>query len=187
MSLYDGWDSPRPGWACAQCGFDYDGQDLATTPAFVRELADRYSSRLVNEADEHLAEWRVRPDPATWSALEYACHVRDCFAVYHWRIRKTLAEARPVLPAMRRDAVVTERAYNEQDPLVVAQETRTNADQLASLLAALEGGQWERVCVREGEDLSVAWMARNVVHEGEHHLLDIDDVLDRVRSEQPLE
>jgi DinB superfamily len=187
MSLNDGWDPPGPGWACAQCGFDYDAQDLATTAVFVRELSDRYSSRLVNEADEHRAAWRERPEPGRWSALEYACHVRDCFALYHWRIRKTLAEHRPVLPAMRRDEVVTERAYNQQDPLVVAQETRTNADQLSSLLATLEDGQWERVCVRDGEDLSVEWMARNVVHEGEHHLVDIDDVLARVGTEEPLE
>lgn len=187
MSLNDRWDPPRPGWSCSHCGFDFDGQDLATTPASVRELSDRYRFRLLNEAGEHVAVWRERPAPATWSALEYACHMRDCFALYHWRIRKTLADDRPVLPAMRRDDVVVERAYNEQDPLLVAQETATNADQLASLLAGLQGDQWDRACVREGEVLSVGWMARNVVHEGEHHLLDIDDVLARVRSVQPLE
>ena len=42
-----------------------------------------------------------------------------------------------------------------------------------------------RVGVREGEELSVAWMAANVVHEGRHHLLDIDHVLARVSAGDP--
>jgi hypothetical protein len=187
MSLYDGWDAPRPGWTCPQCGFDYDRCDVATTPQYVQQLAGRYEHRLVTEADGNLAAWRQRPDPTTWSALEYSCHMRDCFAVYLWRIRRALADYRPVLPAMRRDDAVIERAYNEQNPLVVAEETSTNAQQLSRLLAGLADEQWERTCLREDEELSVSWMARNVVHEGEHHLVDIDDVLARLRSEQPLE
>ena len=32
-------------------------------------------------------ELRRRPDPATWSTLEYACHVRDVFRLYDERLR----------------------------------------------------------------------------------------------------
>lgn len=187
MSVHDGWDAPRPGWVCPKCGFDYDDQDVVTTPALVQELGAAYRSRLLEEAHKDVAVWRVRPDPATWSALEYACHVRDCFALYDWRIRRVVARDRPQLHAMRRDDVVTERAYNDQPPIAVAEEVATNAGQLSALLASITAEQWDRVGVRDGEDLSVAWMARNVVHEAEHHLLDIDDVLARVTGEQPVE
>lgn len=185
VSVHDGWDAPRPGWVCEQCGFEYDAQHLAATPELAVQLARRYGSRLVDAAGANIESWRRRPDLVTWSALEYACHVRDCFALYDWRIRKVLDEDRPVLAAMRRDEVVTEKAYNQQDPLSVAADTERNAGSLSTLLAGVVGGRWERVGIREGEELSVAWMARNVVHEAFHHLADIDAVLARVSGRKP--
>ena len=172
---------------CGLCGFEYDAQDPAATPELAVQLARRYGSRLVDAAGANIDSWRRRPDPDTWSALEYACHVRDCFALYDWRISKVLDEERPVLPAMRRDEVVTEKAYNEQDPLSVAAETERNGESLSKLLAGVVGERWERIGIREGEELSVAWMARNVVHEAVHHLADIDAVLARVSGRKPLE
>ena len=40
---------------------------------------------------------RARPDPDTWSALEYAAHLRDALRFYEDRIRRTLSEDRPQL------------------------------------------------------------------------------------------
>jgi hypothetical protein len=187
MSVHDGWDAPKPGWVCFECGFDYDAEDLATTPGRVKELAARHRAKLIDEAATETEAWRQRPDPATWTALEYACHTRDCFGVYDWRIRKVLQEDRVALRAMHRDEAVTEFAYNQQDPLVVADEVERNAASLSALLSSIEGDQWERIGIREGEELSVAWMARNVVHEAHHHLLDIDRVLSRAAGEQPIQ
>jgi hypothetical protein len=172
-SLYDGWDVPRPGWVCAQCGLDYDATSPVAVVSLLEPFVPRYETML--EADgERL---RNRSEPSTWSALEYACHVRDCFALYHWRIGKVLAEERPEMPQMRRDAVVIERAYNEQEPSGVAREMAANYEQLADLLREISGPVWERVGVREGEELSVAWMAINTLHECRHHLMDAEHAL----------
>jgi hypothetical protein len=82
---------------------------------------------------------------------------------------------------MRREEVVTERSYNDQDPALVIQAIAVHAEKLAELLGTVRHDQWVRVGVREGTELSVDWMARNVVHEGDHHLVDMDQVLRRVR------
>jgi hypothetical protein len=177
MSLYDGWDAPKPGWVCGKCGFAYDSLDPVATPALIDDLANEYRTRLLHDAANDLDSWRLRPDRSTWSALEYACHVRDCFALYDFRIRKVLREDRPVLASMRRDEVVAERGYNQQDPVAVAGEVAANGASLSSLLESIAGGQWERVGIREGEEISVAWMACNTVHEGRHHLLDLSSAL----------
>jgi S-DNA-T family DNA segregation ATPase FtsK/SpoIIIE len=184
VALYDGWDPPRPGWTCAECGFDYDATDLASVVDLVRAFGRRYRAPLTRGLrDEDLdAVLRARPAPDTWSALEYACHVRDALAVYDRRIGKALAEDRPVVQQMNRDAVVIERAYNAQDPAVVADELAASAERLADRLASVDGADWDRVVVREGEDLSVAWMARNAVHEGDHHLLDVGRALRHART-----
>jgi len=181
MSLYLDWDPPRPGWVCAECGFDYD----ATAPAAVGELLGglvrEYHARLL--ADVELL--RAHPDPPTWSALEYACHVRDCLALYDWRIRKVLSERSPRLPQMRRDEVVVERAYNAAEPAAVAVEMADNRARLAALLGEVSGADWHRVGVREGEEVSVTWMAINTLHEAHHHLMDVDRALDRLRPSGP--
>jgi hypothetical protein len=88
---------------------------------------------------------------------------------------------------MQRDEAVTKFAYNEQDPAAVAAEMERNATSLSDLLASVSGDQWERVGIREGEELSVAWMARNVVHEAQHHLLDIETVLATAAGGSPIQ
>jgi DinB superfamily len=178
MSLYDGWDPPRPGWVCSACAFDYDATPPASTAELLDALLPEYRIRLLSDAEV----LRTRPKPTTWSALEYACHVRDCLALYDWRIRRVLSENRPELPQMRRDDVVVERSYNEQDAATVARDMDANCATLAELLQQVSGGDWQRVGVREGEELSVAWMAVNTLHEARHHLMDVDMVLAHVRG-----
>ena len=184
MSLYQGWDPPRPGWRCGECGFDYDATDLATVADAVRGLGRRYRAPLTRGLPEEDldAVLRRRPSPEVWSALEYACHARDALALYDWRIDRVLTRSRPELPAMRRDEVVSERAYNTQAPADVTDELAAAAAGLADRLRAVPDDGWDRVGVREGDELSVAWMARNALHEGSHHLLDIGRVLRQVRG-----
>jgi S-DNA-T family DNA segregation ATPase FtsK/SpoIIIE len=138
-------------------------------------LVRQYHARLRIE----VTRLRARPDLSTWSALEYACHVRDCLALYELRIQKALSEERPDLPQMRRDEIVVERRYNETDPVVVAEEMAENRSRLAALLDQVGDTDWQSVAIREGEELSVAWMAINTLHEAQHHLMDVDRVLDR--------
>ena len=153
-------------------------------PQKIRDFGRRYRPPLTRGLPGEAldAVLRLRPEPATWSALEYACHVRDAFLLYDWRVGKALTEDRPVFAAMGRDEVVVERDYNAQDPAAVLEELEAGAQRLADRLAGVTGQDWDRLGVREGEDLSVAWMARNALHEGGHHLLDIGRVLRHVRG-----
>jgi hypothetical protein len=154
---------------------------VAEAGEMLAALVPEFEQRLTMSPDR----LRTRPDSTTWSALEYACHVRDCLALYHWRISTVLAEDRPEMPPMRRDAVVLERAYNDQEPAAVGAEITANYMRLAHLLGRLAPADWQRAGVREGVDLSVAWMAVNTVHELRHHLKDIDEVLVKTAPRLP--
>jgi hypothetical protein len=103
-------------------------------------------------------------------------------ALYDWRIAEAIASARPDVPAMGRDTLAVERAYNSQDPEQVVTELENAANRLGERLAAVTDAEWDRVVIRDGEELSVGWMARNAVHEGNHHLLDIGRALRHVRG-----
>jgi hypothetical protein len=83
---------------------------------------------------------------------------------------------------MRRDDVVVERDYNSQNPAAVAQELTVAAEALAARLERVPREGWMRVGVRDNLAMTIDWTARNVVHEGTHHLLDIGRSLRAARQ-----
>jgi len=178
------WVIPQPGWVCPECGFDFDATDPRDTPALIRAFPPRYRVPLERAlpGEDLDAILRVRSAPGTWSALEYACHARDSFALSDERVTATLKEDRPSFPRMRRDELVVERDYNHQDPAAVLAGLEAATRALAVELEYVRGDGWARRAYREDLEMTVAWMARNAVHEGNHHLLDIGRSLRAARQ-----
>lgn len=172
--------------ACDECGFDYDALEPADVPAALRSFAKRYraplSRFLPGEDGDSLV--RQRPAPDTWSALEYAAHVRDVFENYDRWIRQILDEDRPTLEGPPPDELAVERRYNDDDPAAVAEAVAANAERLASTVEAVPADAWDRVGLRRDEERSVRLHARRAVHEGSHHLLDIGRGLRAVRDQR---
>ena len=170
------------GMRCEECGFDYEALDPAAIPAALRSFAKRYraplSRFLPGEDGEALV--RQRPAEGTWSALEYAAHVRDVFASYDGWIDRCLTEDRPVLDDPQPD----DGEYNQEQPATVAEAVAANAERLAATVEAVPADAWDRVGVRRDEERSVRFTARRAVHEGSHHLLDIGRSLRAVRDQR---
>jgi len=184
MSVADGsWVVPGPGWVCPECGFDFDATDPRRAADLVREFPGRYRVPLERAlpGEDLEALLRARPARGGWSALEYACHTRDGFTLYEQRIGVTLANERPVFSRMHRDQLAIDDAYNRQHPAYVADSLAESATSLARALDAVPADGWAGVGVREDLEMTVDWMARNVVHEGRHHLLDIGRALRAAR------
>ena len=178
------WVIPAPGWVCPECGFDFDACDPRETPALLRAFPDRYRVPLERglPGEDLDAILRARPAPTTWSALEYACHVRDSFALYDERVTTTVKEDRPSFPRMRRDELVVERGLQPPGPrrrCSPASRPRSGPSPSSSSTSATT--RWDRRAYRDDLEMSVAWMARNAVHEGRHHLLDIGRALRAAR------
>ena len=169
---------------CDECGFVYDDLAPADAPAAIRAFAKRYraplSRFLPGEDGDSLV--RERPAPGTWSALEYAAHVRDVFDNYDRWIHDILVEQRPVLTGAGPEELAVERRYNEDDPAAVADALAANAERLAATVEAVPEDGWERVGLRRDEERSVLLHARRAVHEGGHHLLDIGRGMRAVRE-----
>jgi S-DNA-T family DNA segregation ATPase FtsK/SpoIIIE len=171
---------------CEECGFDEESVSPSDAPGALRAFARRYRApltRLLPAEDD--AVLRQRPDPSTWSALEYTCHVRDLFDVSVDRLRRTLEEDNPTLESMQRDERAVRDRYNDQDPLTVADQVAASAERLAAVVEGIETDGWDRTAVYpypEPAPRTVLWMTRHVVHEGSHHLLDVGRVLRAVRG-----
>jgi hypothetical protein len=116
----------------------------------------------------------TRPDPTTWSPLEYACHVRDVCDLFADRVRLMLDEDGAAFANWDQDATAVESDYASQDPRVVADELVVAADRLAQAYAGLSGPAWERRGVRSnGSEFTVLTLGRYGLHDLAHHLWDV--------------
>jgi DinB superfamily len=171
--------------ACAKCHFVYEDLPAAEAPGTLRRSAREIRERLGTLLDEPggVERLRTRPEPETWSALEYAGHVRDVLLTQHGRIYRALIEDVPAFAPMHRDERAVLGVYNDEDPATTATEVAIAADLLSRLLARLDDAQWSRRCIYnypEPTEVDVAWVARHSVHELVHHILDIDSVIAQV-------
>lgn len=171
---------------CAECGFEYENLDPADIAAALRTFPKRYriplSRFLPGEDGDTLV--RRRPAADTWSALEYAAHVRDVFENCGRWIRQTLDADRPALEGPGPEEMAVERRYNEDDPAAVAEALAANAERLAEMIESVPADGWDRVGLRRGHERTVRLTARRAVHEGGHHLLDIGRGLRAVRDQR---
>lgn len=158
------WVLTRP---CPECGFDASRLDHDEVPGLLRANAAAWQDVLAG------AGARTRPNPTTWSPLEYAAHVRDVCRVYTERLHLMLTEDDPAYPNWDQDATAVEDCYGEQDPTTVAAELRVAADTLADRFEQVTGDQWDRRGSRsDGARFTVDTFARYLVHDPIHHLHD---------------
>ena len=174
------WQSER----CPECAFDPGGVAAPDLPAAVAGLGRRYQAPLTRFLPGEEASLLVaRPLPGVWSALAYACHVRDVLALFDARIVRMLAEDGPELAWWDHEAAVETDAYEKQPPGEVAAAIAANAAALSATLAAVPDNGWDRTGTRpEGERFTVLGAGRYALHEGTHHLLDIGRVLRAARG-----
>ena len=134
------WVLERP---CPECGFDTSAFRREDVGRMLRENADAWRAVLTTRDDV-----RERPVEDQWSALEYACHVRDVFRLYLERLGLMLDADDPQYPNWDQDVTAVEDRYGEQDPTVVAGELIVASDLLADRFDAVSGDQWQRTGTR---------------------------------------
>lgn len=154
---------------CPECGFDAS----AATPAAVRTtLADQLPrwQTVLNRPD--VAQ---RPDDYTWSALEYACHVRDVFDLFQERLRLIRTEDNPTFPNWDQDATAVAENYAAQDPATVANQLTEAGESSAAAWTDVPESEWERVGLRSnGSTFTVRTLAGYFLHDVVHHLHDVN-------------
>jgi hypothetical protein len=158
------WVLDRP---CPECGLDTGTIDPADVPVLLRANAAAWQEVLARPGAG------TRPDPGTWSPLEYAAHVRDVCRVYTERLHLMLTLDAPHYPNWDQDATAVEDRYGEQDPATVAGELSAAANHLADRFTQVSGDQWHRTGTRgDGARFTVGTFARYFVHDPIHHLHD---------------
>ena len=155
--------------ACPECGFD-------STAIAGHEVAA--------ELRRQIAEWPAvlrrenvldRPEPGTWSPLEYACHVRDVCRVFLRRLNLMLEEDDPTFDNWDQDKTANDDSYAEQDPATVSRELLEAGEAMASGLDAVPDDAWDRQGRRsDGATFTIESFARYLLHDVVHHGWDVN-------------
>ena len=157
---------------CPECGLNTRTIAREEIPAVLRANAADWQRALTAVADP-----AARPQPGTWSPVEYACHVRDLLVLCDSRLDLMLTQDDPVFANWDQDEAVVTGRYGERPPDRIAAGLAAAAATAAGRLDQIDTDQWQRTGRRgDGANYTVETFARNLVHEAVHHLYDVTGV-----------
>ena len=185
MTLPPSDSTPRPGdhaavpgddkdwtWTlrerCPECGFAAADVTAEAVPALVTGFTDPWPAVLARP------EAAQRPSPATWSPLEYACHVRDVCRLFEQRLGLMLAHDAPTFDNWDQDETALAERYGEQDPATVASELTAAGASFSAAYARVPSDAWGRTGIRSnGSQFTVLSLGQYALHDLRHHLWDV--------------
>ena len=145
----------------AACGGLEDAlRRLETMPAFLdRALAAADSDALL-----------FSPQAGWFCLVEHACHLRDLEREgYLVRVRRMLAEERPVLAGFEGDVVAQARDYRAQDARAGARDFAAARRELVALLRQAAPADLRRDAVFAGKTITLTDLVGMIVeHDDEH-------------------
>jgi hypothetical protein len=160
------WVLERP---CPDCGFDASGVDPTSVAAAVRLDAREWAPLLAHP------KVRVRPSADQWSALEYACHVRDVFRLFDVRLRVMLDEDDPRVPELGPGRDGDRRSLRRAGPGHGAPRAPGRGGGARVAARAVEGAQWQRTGTRSDGARSRSRASRAyLLHDPVHHVDDVE-------------
>ncbi|MGD7706501.1 DinB family protein [Microlunatus sp. Y2014] len=156
---------------CPQCGFDASRVTVEQAPGMITALTAPWADVLGRD------DVAVRPAPEVWSALEYACHVRDVCLVFGERTTLMLEHEAPTFANWDQDEAAVQGRYLHQDPTAVGTGIGQAATAWAKQLREVQGAKWERPGLRgNGAQFTVLTLTRYGLHDLAHHLVDVGAV-----------
>ena len=162
---------------CPVCGIDEDDISVPDAIAAIRTFPRRYREAVASVPAPAL---RIRPDPDTWSVLEYAVHAREVLELLAMTLPIVLEHPESHFPPIDVTEATSTRPDWVLDPDLVRAGIQQAADALVARAEAVPVAAWDRTFTIGDEAHPASWILSHAAHEGAHHLRDIERVARRV-------
>ncbi|MGO1403012.1 MAG: DinB family protein [Flaviflexus sp.] len=151
---------------CPECG--YAPHDPRDTAERLRAMPERWE-KVLNRKDA-----TERPGEDVWSPVEYARHCLDLLRVLNRRVTSMLNEENPQLEDFDGEAEAVNERFWEADPERVSTDIADAVREVAATYDRIGEGEWGRTGVRsDGKLFTILGMSRYLLHDLEHHLVDV--------------
>jgi hypothetical protein len=170
--------------SCPGCGFIWDQVEPHDVAPHLLEAAGQVATLLVANADTA----RTRPEPARWSTLEYAAHLRDVLLNVRDRLVLCAVEDNPSPYPLYREERVTFGLYAGEDPATVASDLEAAARLFTVAFDTLSPAALERPVIYSrvlNDQRTFRWMGAQGLHEAQHHLDDVRENVTRLNGNAP--
>jgi hypothetical protein len=163
--------------ACPACGIDEEAIAVPDAIAAIQSFPRRYREALDAIPPALL---RTRPDPDTWSVLEYAVHTREVLEVLSMVLPEVLDHPGLALPAVEDDGDLPgpPKTFPEwlTEPGLVLAGMQKACSALADRALATPWAAWDRTFTIGDHEHTASWVVQHAAHEGAHHLRDMEHV-----------
>lgn len=123
------------------------------------------------------AQLQATPIAGEWSIHQVIIHLPDSEVVGYERIRRTIAEERPLLQPYDEAAWGSNLSYHQQDPRLALELFGLLRQASAALLRQLPAETWERVGIHaDNGEMSLYSIFQTYLNHGEAHLRQIEQV-----------
>jgi len=158
---------------CPVCGLDEAAIALPDAVVILRSYPRRWRAVIdAYRSHDGDAILTARPEPETWSALEYGAHTRDVFRLLDAALEQVLVKDTPRFPVPPTPDEVA-ASYGNLDADTVLNEFSAASVALADRASGVSTGDWGRTFFVGDNEHTVAWIVQHAAHEGSHHLRDI--------------
>ena len=165
---------------CPGCGYASDGISPADASLAIRSFPRRFRELLVSDRAPDDALVSYRPSPQEWSVLEHVAHLADGLHVAAIRLARIRAAEHPRLGG-EPGGMEKPPAEDHSNVDVVLARLREKADRLAGEIDGTEPEDWGRIGMRNRQAVSALEVVHEAVHEGAHHLREVERVLSQAR------
>ena len=158
---------------CGECGFDSDDWTDASAIAAIQRLPVQWTTAVAGLTP---SDQRRRPIHKMWSIAEYADHVRE--VLFGMRVLLDTAISQPGTDLGESPPPRFASQPRQIDVEAVLDGIEDEARSLGQQLSGLSVNEWILTVRFDKSSVDAHWIARHIVHDSTHHLLDID----RLRS-----
>lgn len=172
-------------WVCPDCGLDYGTLHPPIAINAIKSFPRRYAEALAPHPGEDTdALIRTRPAPDVWSPLEYAAHVADVMAPFAQTIERMNTQDDPDLSDVfwDPDQRAAAQNYNAKSLDDVLAQIKTDAAKVVDAAEKVDARSWSRTANFPWGERDMLVMLQNTVHEGVHHLKDLERGLAQARA-----
>jgi uncharacterized damage-inducible protein DinB len=144
--------------------------------ALIDELLSGLGALRRAVADLTPEQWTARPVAGRWSTLEVVCHLVDSEQAWCHRMKRVIAEDRPLLIGYDETRFTAALGYHDRDSAEELELLERQRRQMAAVLGRLPETAWSRQGVHSERGLvTLAEMVRLESEHVFHHLRHVQD------------